>query len=335
MGADGFGCQIMLHAPKRDENLAVGRISNVEVTYAGQAFRLGRYAIHFHLNGDMSESYVKNTAIHHSFNRAVNVHGTHNVLIQSNVAYDIMGGAFFLEDGVETGNIFEYNLAVMVKQSTSLQNDDITPAGFWITNPNNTVRHNTAVGGTHFGFWYRMHQHPDGPSFDPNICPRNVPLGIFSDNHVHSQGWFGLWIFQKYTPKKGGFCDAEEDEIAVFEKFTAWNCEKGAEWVDGGALRFSEFLVVNNEVAGLELKLSGGPKYSGAMIKDSTIVAKPSTSGILEGSSTKLGIIMPYSSGFSVTQITFVNFEDPDKATFGVTEIQGLAIDNAGGFSYR
>lgn len=41
--------------------------------------------------------------------------------------YNIMGGAFFIEDGIETGNVIQYNLAVFVKQSTSLLNDDITP----------------------------------------------------------------------------------------------------------------------------------------------------------------------------------------------------------------
>ena len=53
--------------------------------------------------GDMAGSYVKGCAIHNSFNRAVNIHDTHNVLVEHNVAYDIMGGAFFLEDGIETG----------------------------------------------------------------------------------------------------------------------------------------------------------------------------------------------------------------------------------------
>ena len=56
--------------------------------------------------------------------------------------------------------------------------------------------------GTHFGFWYRMHKHPDGPSFDPNIFPQRVPLGIFRNNTVHSMGWFGIWIFQTYTPSE-------------------------------------------------------------------------------------------------------------------------------------
>jgi len=38
-----------------------------------------------------------------------------------------MGGAIFIEDGIETKNIIQYNLAVFVKQSTSLLNDDVTP----------------------------------------------------------------------------------------------------------------------------------------------------------------------------------------------------------------
>lgn len=58
------------------------------------------------------------------------------------------------------------------------QNDDITPAAFWVTNANNTLIGNHAAGGTHFGFWYRMHSHPDGPSADSSYCPRKVILFI-------------------------------------------------------------------------------------------------------------------------------------------------------------
>lgn len=47
----------------------------------------------------------------------------------------------------------QYNLAVFVIPSTSLLNDDITPAAFWVTHPSNIVRHNHAAGGSHFGFW--------------------------------------------------------------------------------------------------------------------------------------------------------------------------------------
>ena len=67
-------------------------------------------------------------------------------------------------------------------------------------------RRNAAAGGTHFGTWYRMHTHPEGQGFDPNICPQAVPLGDYSDNTAHSLGWFGLWVFETYEPKEDGSC---------------------------------------------------------------------------------------------------------------------------------
>lgn len=42
------------------------------------------------------------------------------------------GGAMFLEDGVEIGNVLRGNLAVFVRTSSSLLNDDVTPAAFWV-----------------------------------------------------------------------------------------------------------------------------------------------------------------------------------------------------------
>lgn len=254
-GSDQYGVQIIIHPAHPEPELVKVRISDIEVRYAGQAFRLGRYAIHFHLAGDQSHSYVRRSSINRSFNRALNIHQTHNLRVLQNVAYNIKGGAFFLEDSIETGNIIENNLAIMVLASSSLQNDDITPAAFWITNPNNTVIGNTAAGGSHFGFWYRIHAHPDGPSFDSNICPQNHPLGIFANNTAHSQGWFGLWIFQKYTPMVGGGCHSSTPQDVQFQTLTAWNCEKGAESVFGGALHFVDFFMVNNEVTGIEMKL--------------------------------------------------------------------------------
>ena len=76
-------------------------------------------------------------------------------------------------------------------------------AAYWMTNPNNTIVGNHAAGGTHFGFWYRMHKNPDGPSFTPDVCQQKVELGIFRNNTVHSHGWFGLWVFQSYFPVVG------------------------------------------------------------------------------------------------------------------------------------
>ena len=77
-----------------------------------------------------------------------------------------------MEDGVETGNFVRYNLAISVKPSSSTLNVDITPAAYWVTNANNTVSHNAAAGGSHFGYWYQMFEIPTGPNFDSGVCPR-------------------------------------------------------------------------------------------------------------------------------------------------------------------
>jgi len=141
LGSDEFGATIMISLPRNNAGTSSSnnkkewvnvKMSNVELTHVGQAFRLGRYPIHFHLNGDLPNSYVKECAIHQSFNRAVNIHGTNYVTVERNVIYDIMGGAFFLEDGIEIGNTFSSNLAIFVRTSSSLLNEDVTPGNSFI-----------------------------------------------------------------------------------------------------------------------------------------------------------------------------------------------------------
>lgn len=313
-----------------------------QVFHAGQAFRLGRYPIHWHLMGDINyKSYVRGCAIHQTFNRAVTIHNTHRLLVEHNVIYNIMGGAFFIEDGIETENILQYNLAVFVRQSTSLLNDDVTPAAYWVTNPNNIIRHNAAAGGTHFGFWYRMHKHPDGPSYDANICQKRVPLGEFYNNTVHSQGWFGLWIFPDFFPVKNGGCHSKIPEPAVFRSLTTWNCEKGAEWVNVGAVQFSNFIMVNNEKAGIEAKriirwaVSGFGEDGGATMSNSTIVGHVDELGLGDDYCTHRGIIAPLDDGLSVLGTKFINFDRNSCAAIGVTTIDGKCVDRCGGWAVR
>ncbi|OCT77099.1 hypothetical protein XELAEV_18032294mg, partial [Xenopus laevis] len=342
VGSDQFGGCIMFHAPQPNQLLSIGRIEYVEVFHAGQAFRLGRYPINWHLMGDLQfKSYVRGCGIHQTYNRAVTIHNTHHLLVENTVIYDIMGGAFFIEDGIEHGNILQYNLAVFVRQSTSLLNDDVTPAGFWVTNPNNTVRHNAVAGGTHFGFWYRMHDNPDGPSYDPNICQKRVPLGEFYNNTVHSQGWFGIWIFEEYFPKVGGGCTSGIAQPATFKSLTTWNCQKGAEWVNGGALQFHNFTMVNNQDAGIETKrvisehVGGWGETSGALIKNTKIVGHVDELGLGSNFCTAKGIVLPFDEGLTVSSVTFMNFDRPRCASIGVTSIPGLCTDSCGGWSAK
>ena len=313
----------------------------MEITYAGQAFRLGRYPIHFHLNGIMTGSYVRGCSIHHTFNRAINIHNTHNVLIENNVAYDVMGGAFFLEDSIERDNILQYNLLVFVKASSSLLNDDVTPAAFWVTHPSNIVRHNNVAGGTHFGFWYRMHKTPIGPSYTPSICPRNAPLGEFYNNTVHSVGWYGLWVFEFYDPKKDGICDSDITEPAKFRKLITWNSFRGAEWVECGAIQFIDFIVANNYMAGLEASFvhDNIPMYSeeGAMFKDSVIIGHLNDAD--HPPCTHNGLVLPFGNGLTIQNVTFVNFDgsDPDRlcTTMSTAKIICICTTLCSGYDYK
>ena len=130
IGTDQFGAHIMASADPiapRTSELTIMRFSNVEFYQVGQAYRLNRYPINFQSNGNSNSSFVKECAIHQSFNRAVNIRGSNNINIERNVIYDIMGSAYFLENAVETGNTFKYNLAVFVRTSSSLLNEDSTP----------------------------------------------------------------------------------------------------------------------------------------------------------------------------------------------------------------
>ncbi|CAG2205079.1 unnamed protein product [Mytilus edulis] len=338
IGSDQFGIQVMLHPPEPNKDLAIGRVSYVEFTYAGQAFRLGRYPFHFHLGGNMSSSYIKGCALHETFNRAVNIHGTHNALIENNVIYNVMGGAFFLEDGIETNNTIQYNLAVFVRESTSLLNDDVTPASFWVTNPNNIIQHNSAAGGSHFGFWYRMHPHPEGPSRTNSICPQKELMGVFTNNTAHSFGWFGLWIFETFLPKEGGGCGSNTPTPAVFNNFYAWNNDKGAESVNTGAVQFHDFILVNNKKAGYEQKKSlEGEFYTqnGPLFKDGFIVGRsPALSNSVQGC-TNAGIVMPYFYRFMVDGTEFANFNEGGCSCISWTSIAGTSGPENGGFEYH
>lgn len=152
-----FGAHIMMHAPGTATNM---QLQQVEVREAGQAFRLGRYPVHLHMNGAKPDTYVVGCAIHHTYNRALTMHGTNETLIKDNVAFDSMGHQFFVEDGSEALNTFDGNLGILARQSHALLSTDVTPANFWITNPNNTVINNVAAGSTAgYGFWYRCEGH--------------------------------------------------------------------------------------------------------------------------------------------------------------------------------
>src|SRR5688572_26421740 len=191
-------------------------VSGVELNRMGQHLTKARYPIHWHLVGEGQGQYIKNAAIHDTFNRCVTVHGTHNLRVENNVTYNTVGHCFFVEDGIETGNQFVRNLGVQTKCHPTLpcvptnlaaageprtgtngqQSKDVllpsdnTASTFWITNPDNSYRDNVAAGSDANGFWMSLPEHPngqfEGTEISKTIWPRRTPFREFKGNVAHS-----------------------------------------------------------------------------------------------------------------------------------------------------
>jgi cell migration-inducing and hyaluronan-binding protein len=198
-------------------------VEGVELRRMGQNLTLARYPIHWHLVGDAKGQYIKNAAIHDTYNRCVTVHGTNFLRVENNVTYNTVGHCFFMEDGIEHGNEFVRNLGIQTKCHTSkpcvptnlaaagespdwenrqavrsngqaskdvLIPSDNTVSTFWITNPDNVYRDNVAAGSDSNGFWMSLPEHPngqfDGTEISKATWPRRTPFREFKGNVAHS-----------------------------------------------------------------------------------------------------------------------------------------------------
>jgi len=305
-----YGAQIMVHSNGMETLTA--RIEYVHFFNVGQSFQLGRYPIHFHLIGAVHNSYIKGNTIQQSFNRACTIHGVHYLRITQNVAYNVKGHNFFIEDAAETKNFLENNLAILTRRSWSLLNSDQTPASFWITNPDNIFRGNHAAGSTNYGYWFDTKPNPTGPSFDPNICPENTPLGEFSNNVAHSNGRYGLRIFHKLIPRTYPCMPIVEDASrpddiywknplipAVFQNFTSYkNQRNGAIALDIGAVRFENFKVSDNLLAGIEVELTDNVRDGNAKVDGALIIGHSDNAEEMTAMFPSRGVIGPRTEGW-------------------------------------
>jgi len=165
-------------------------LRGVEVTRAGQNGVLGRYPVHFHVAGNVTQkAYIEDNAIHNCYQRCITVHNTHGITVQRNVGYNTLGHCYFLEVATETQNQFNYNLGIWAKATQGIPlPSDTQPAIFWITNPQNSFVGNHAVGGTH-SIWFALPHYDliiDTAPTDKLISPRKANILKFIGNVAHS-----------------------------------------------------------------------------------------------------------------------------------------------------
>ncbi|MBA4064289.1 MAG: hypothetical protein C0501_11370 [Isosphaera sp.] len=185
-----------------------GSLSYAEFRHLGKKDVLGKYALHFHLCRDtMRGSSVVGNSIWDSHNRWLTIHGTDYLVVRDNVGYKSVGHGYFLEDGTETYNVLDRNLAVGAVAGKRLPKqvlpfDANEGAGFWWTCSLNSFTRNVAAECDRYGFRYEATLHPSYKLTFPirqadgsrkPTDPRTLPFVRFEDNEVHtSHGLYGV-----------------------------------------------------------------------------------------------------------------------------------------------
>jgi len=251
----GFGAHIFVAGAS-----AVAHIAGVELFRVGQTNVLGRYPLHFHLMGDTRTSdgggraYVRDASVHHSFYRCVSIHGTHHATISQTVAFDVIGHCYYLEDGVETYNTLEFNLAAHVhfigpppRSSGQFcadidQTDDLllpadaTASGFYITNAQNYIVGNTASGGwAAFAFPtlprpIKSHRH------QTSLAPAAMDLLHFVGNTAHSAGFWWFNAGQIYVGGKLWHPETADPSHPLYHKLRYNPCRQSGDERSGATV---------------------------------------------------------------------------------------------------
>jgi len=324
----GFGGHLMVMQG------AEARVEGVELTRMGQKRQLARYPMHWHMAGNVDGQYFRNNSVWKTFNRCLTVHGSNNLRVTNNVCYDNIGHAYFLEDGAETGNVFETNLGVATRRPAAGEQvlpSDLEPATFWITNPDNTYRGNVAAGSRGFGFWFALPAAPTGLSVGDPARPRSTPLREFSDNVAHSNRNTGLNVDQgpkpdgtvetvHYAPRQNPADNRSPLVTASFRNFTGYKHSFRAVWLRGSELRLAGPTLADNHIGATFAS-------SETFIQDAVIVGQSANAGT------------PFTRGFPVRgyefydgrvgaeRVTFVNFQ-PTAANY----MSALGYNRSNGF---
>ncbi len=324
-------------------------LSGVELTRMGQYAIKGRYPFHWHLAGDIQGQYIRNSAIHDSYNRCITVHGSHNGLIDDNVCFKHVGHGFFLEDGIEQGNVFNHNLGLWTIRPPSedalLESDWRTgpasdgPSTFWISNGNNVFTNNSAAGSDGLGYWYDTEDAVTGLSADlpeaQGYSPRRSEFGQFKDNTVHSSG-MALAICSESSGRPG--YNPPGDNGALIENLTVYYGGAGAVWPCGSWHRFVNMKVLDTGT-GPRVNFHKAAFVSAfpAFIDESLFVSNSALAADAPQSRSAFGI---YDFGTRISNSHFVNYSESlarspifsevgGAVTFMYQGIQNVTRDNS------
>lgn len=234
---DGYGIHTMVMG-----NTGLADFEGVEIQRGGQAGINGRYPWHWHMTSynmpdgmnlpsdgtftaDVGPGHrVHKCSVNGSKQRAYTMHGVCGLTISESAAYDVLGHAFFMEDGSERRNTLLRNVVAKVATPSAanklLQHDFDGPnfsgsSGYWLTNPDNVIDGNQAFnvpgagfhnsfGNECFGLSRDVPHRPGGRA--PLLYERNRAIAngrpMFTDGLTLDE--LGNTFLQNYIPTSDG-----------------------------------------------------------------------------------------------------------------------------------
>ncbi len=298
---DGFGAQVMIHPGSS------AHVEGVEFYRVGQRGLMGRYPLHWHLAQETEGHYARDNAVWHSYNRCMTIHGTNGVTLEGNVCYDHAGHGFFLEDGVEHSNVLARNLGMRTRvpaPASRLLPSDERPATFWITNPDNDLHDNVAAGSDGFGIWYALPEYPTGLSATRNVHPRQIPLGRFAHNTVHSNMRSGLWV-DEGMDAAGTLNIAWYEPSAApayFRGLLAWKNRAMGAWFRGRNLHLVDAVLADNMIGATFAALE-------STLEDAFVVGVSDNRGVNASAWAPVRGFWFYDGPVGVARSLFANFD--------------------------
>ena len=202
-----------------------------------------------------------------------------HLTVSWNVVFDTRGHAVFIEGGRPRNTLSTTSGRWPI---WSLLLVDQSPACYWIVNPDNDVYGNVAAASSHYGFWYRQLEKPDGISGqsaaeqNAKQFPIYTPLARMEGNVAHSTKRHGLKV-SDYFPTVGGASSNTFGEPATFRDFLGWNNGRFGVWGEFLAdVNFDGLRVLNPGIAGLEfLYMNGrGTEFAKSTISNTYFVGR-------------------------------------------------------------
>ncbi|MEM6388220.1 MAG: G8 domain-containing protein [Pseudomonadota bacterium] len=260
----------------------------------------GRYGLHIHRTGTGDENdptLLTGNAVFGSPGWGIVHHDSHAHIV-GNATYDTFGAGFVAESGNETG-LWADNIAIDAEgrewSGAKGVNDKInfdvgrSGDGFWFQGRMVASHDNIAASVNHgFVYFHRgddgnanydaaLFELPDALHYDDNASAQTTPILTFSNNEAFASR-IGLHVV-KANANQG------HDVSSVFEGFTAWEVDHGANFQYTANYVLKDFDLIGNSELGSNdnsfQKLSAGISF-GKNIYDFSII-NPKIDGFYSG----------------------------------------------------